>query len=301
MNRIFKAVAGIFLCGMILLGGRASAEPVDAMEIFLETIYETSKLDDRIFHQEIYFVLPGVSSELEFIGGISGKKFNAAGDFGFWMTGDNGQLNEIEVPFYLAQDGESMTLYFQTDKKWKKMTAPVPAAQLADTFATLNAQQIQDQIDSVKEVTVLKDGETQRTLLVKLDGNKIADKILAGVKTDADKNAMKTNPVAQYFENGLRNADFWYIWTVNKNTWQTVTLSANLSGIVQSIASQAINDTANPLPEPIREMLETVAFYSELRAYTTYLAPEAKSRLEIPKKVLKAKEVENFTDDKKKK
>ena len=302
MSKIFRAVAGIFLCGLILIGGRAAAEPVDAMEIFRETVYETSKRDDRIFHQDIFFVLPSAVGELDFLGGVDGTKFTVAGDFGFWMTLDNGENTEKEVPFYLTQDGNNMTFYFQTDKKWKKMTAPTAAAKITDAFATPTMQEMEDQIQMIKEVAILSDTDNQRTLLLKLDGNKIAEKILSDIKIDVnDPNAAMQQKVFNYIDTGIRNSDCWCTWTVNKNTWQTVTLSANLSGMIQSIAKEVLNDTTTPLPLQIRDMIETVAFYSELRLYTTYLSPEAKSRLEIPKKVLKAKEVESFTDDKKKK
>ena len=302
MSKIFRAVAGIFLCGLILIGGRAAAEPVDAMEIFRETVYETSKRDDRIFHQDIFFVLPSAVGELDFLGGVDGTKFTVAGDFGFWMTLDNGENTEKEVPFYLTQDGNNMTFYFQTDKKWKKMTAPTAAAKITDAFATPTMQEMEDQIQMIKEVAILSDTDNQRTLLLKLDGNKIAEKILSDIKIDVnDPNAAMQQKVFNYIDTGIRNSDCWCTWTVNKNTWQTVTLSANLSGMIQSIAKEVLNDTTTPLPLQIRDMIETVAFYSELRLYTTYLSPEAKNRLEIPKKVLKAKEVESFTDDKKKK
>ena len=295
MNKIFRAVAGIFLCGMIMIGGRASAEPVDAMEIFRETVYETSRFDTRIFHQDIFFVLPSAVGELDFLGGVDGTKFTVAGDFGFWMTSDSGETTEKEVPFYLTQDGDNMTFYFQSDKKWKKMTAPTAAAKITDAFATPTLQEMEDQIQMVKEVAILSDTDSQRTLLLKLDGNIIAEKILADTKVDANEpNAAMQQKFLNYVETGIRNSDCWCTWTVNKNTWQTVTLSANLSGMIQSIAQEVLNDTTNPLPAPIRDMIETVAFYSELRLYTTYLNPEAKSRLEIPKKVLKAKEVKDF-------
>ena len=295
MSKIFRAVAGIFLCGLILIGGRAAAEPVDAMEIFRETVYETSKRDDRIFHQDIFFVLPSAVGELDFLGGVDGTKFTVAGDFGFWMTLDNGENTEKEVPFYLTQDGNNMTFYFQTDKKWKKMTAPTAAAKITDAFATPTMQEMEDQIQMIKEVAILSDTDNQRTLLLKLDGNKIAEKILSDIKIDVnDPNAAMQQKVFNYIDTGIRNSDCWCTWTVNKNTWQTVTLSANLSGMIQSIAKEVLNDTTTPLPLQIRDMIETVAFYSELRLYTTYLNPEAKSRLEIPKKVLKAKEVKDF-------
>lgn len=300
MKKILSAVAGIFLCGMILIGGRAAAEPVDAMTLFQETLMQTAGQRNFILHQDIFFVVPSAVGELDFIAGVERGKLGVAGECGFWMTSANGEYTEMEVPFYIGQSKDNLTLYYQTDKKWKKMTMPLTSADMAQILSAANAQDPLQQIEFVKEVSLLSDGESQRTFLVRLDGNKIAD-TLAQINPKANNDALKNNPFVQYIDRGIRNADCWYTWTVNKNTWQTVTLSANLSGLVQSIAKEMLNDPNSPSPAPLRELLETVAFYSEFKAYTTYLNPEAKSRLEIPKKALKAKEVESFTDDKKKK
>lgn len=296
MSRIFRLIAaGIFLCGIIFIGGKVSAADAEALEVFRETLYETAKVDNRVFRQEVYFVMPSAASELEFFGGIDKDKFSMAGEFSFWMTADNGDTSEFNVPFYLAQQGDEMTLYFQTDKKWKKMTAPVSAAQFADAIATPTPDELEKQIDAVKGVTVLSENDNTRTLLVTLDSNKIADDLKILSDTDANTANPMANTFASYLDTGLRNANIWYTWTVNKNTWQTVTLSANFSSILQSIAQTALNDNGQQIPEPFRELLENIAFYSELRAYTTYLNDDARARLVIPKKVLKAKEVDSFS------
>ncbi len=303
MSKIFDAarifVAGIFLFG-ILIGGNAKAAELDAMQIFRETVMETAKKDDRVFHQDIFFVVPSAVSELDFFASTAGDKLNVAGEFGFWLTAPDGSPVENEVPFYIAQGADNVTLYFQTDKKWKKMTTPLKASQLTDIF-NVNAQAVEEQIALVKEVQILRETDSQRMFLVKIDGKKLAEKIKAVLDTNAENptdpqiSAIK-NQIVGYIDTGFQNADIWYTWSVDKMNWRTVTVSANLSNLIQSVAQAVLNDTSAPIPAPFNEMLETLAYFSEFKAYTTYLNDEARSRLEIPKKVLKAKEVESFTD-----
>ena len=95
-----------------------------------------------------------------------------------------------------------------------------------------------------------------------------------------------------YFDTAVRNADVWYMWTIDKRDWHTVAMQFHLSGLIQELARAALNDPNQVWPDEISNLLETVAYYSEIRAYTTYPAdPNAKKRFEIPKNVLKAKAV----------
>lgn len=309
MNRIFNVVklfvTVIFLCGIIFIGGKASAAEIDAeaMQIFRETVMQTNKQDTRVFHQDIYFALPRFTGELEFLGATEKDTLNMTGIFEIWSVDNNGKDEHIENPFYITQDKKNMVLYFQDDKKWKKMTSPTSAATMVDMFATPNTQEIEKMIEFVKDVTVLQESEKSRTLLVKIDGGKIFDELKSELEKDPDiqkqKNDEMLNTIVGYIETGFRNSDIWYTWTVDKVNWQTTTMSFNLSGLIQTMAYAALNDSSNLLNsfDEFREMLESVAFYSDFKGYTTFLNPEAKARLEIPKKVLKAKEVESFTDD----
>ncbi len=317
MNKIFNAVkifvTGIFLCGMILIGGKASAADAEAIQIFRETVAQTSGRDTRPFHQDILFIMPQTLGELEFFGATEKDSLKLAGTFGLWMIDDNGNPDSTEIPFYVTQDNKNMVIYFQKDKKWQKMTSPTSAATVVDMVTTPNAQELDKMIDYVKDVTILKDNDAQRILLVKIDGAKIFEDIKTEIAKDpelakdpefqkqAEDATLKT--IAGYFEDGFTNADIWYTWTVDKTNWQSVTMSFNFSGLLQSIATAALKDISSPLTsmEPIRQILENVAYYSEFKAYTDFLNPAAKSRLEIPKNVLKAKEVKSITDDDKSK
>lgn len=312
MEKIFNAakifIAGIFLCGIIFISGKASAAEInqEAMEIFRETVMQTSKQDNRVFHQDIYFVMPNFTGSLEFLGAIEKNSLNVKGEFDIWMVDDDGKYESIEKPFYLTQDNQNMVIYFQNEKKkWEKMTSPVAAANMVDMFATPDAQQLEKMTNFVKDVNILQESEKSRTLLVKIDGAKIFEDIKAEMEKDPETQKQiedaSLKAIAGYFENGFKNADIWYTWTVDKVNWQTTTMSFNLSNLVQTIASNALNDSTFGFAsiDPIREMLETIAFYSEFKGYSTFLSPDAKAQLEIPKNVLKAKEVK--ADDKSKK
>ena len=310
MNKIFDAVkifvTGIFLCGIFLIGGKASAAEVDteAMEIFRETVMQTVKRDNRVFHQDIFFVVPKFTGELEFLGSTENDSLKLKGNFEIWMVDEKGNDDHLENPFYLVQDSKNMVLYFQDGKKWKKMTSPIAAADAVDMFATPTPQELETMISFVKNVTILQDNDNQRTLLVKIDGAKIADLIKLASESEMVEQIEKENAatiklIAGYFENGFRNSDIWYTWTVDKINWQTTTASFNLSGLVQGIATAVLNDKSQDFTnaDALREILETLAFYSEFKGYTTFLNPAAKAKLELPKNVQKAKEIEDFNDE----
>ena len=98
-----------------------------------------------------------------------------------------------------------------------------------------------------------------------------------------------------YLDTAFRKADIWYMWTIDKRDWHTVQMQYNFSGVLQELARAALDDPNQQWPDQVSNLLETIAFYSEVRAYTTYPAdPAAKKRFVIPSKVLKAKEVKDM-------
>jgi len=313
MNRIFNAVkiftVALFLFGVTFTSAKVSAADFESMQIFRETLEQTSKYDDRVYHQDILFLMPQLTGELEFFGATKKEELTVRGFFFLWSVDENGNSEKVEKPFYITQDNQNMVVYFTDEKnKWNKMTSPISAANMVDMMSTPNAAQLEKMTEFVKDVNILRDNDKSRTLLIKLDGAKIIEDIKAEMEKDPkvrEQNIDETvNAVTGYIETGFKNADMWIMWTVDKTTWQTTTMSFNISSLLQNIATAALNDTTNNFVNvnPIRELLESIAYYSELKGYTTFLNPAAQDKLEIPKKVLKAKEVESFTgDDKSKK
>jgi len=303
MKKFLKTFSKLFICAMIL-GIFANASAQDSMQVFRETVEKTATLDKRVFRTDIFFVVPQMQSELEFIALSDETQFKSAGSFNCWITDDSGNTNDLEIPFYVTQNEKDMQLYFKTDKNWSKFQAPSIAAKVTDIVATPTEKEVQDMIADVKEVVILQENDSRRTILVKLDGAKIADDLLKESAQNpadngtADDQEFQSN-FMKYLDTGLRESDIWYTWTVDKKNWQTIAMSFNLASLPQSVARAALNDTSNNWSEFALNILETVAFYSETKVYITYLNDEAAKKLEIPKNVLKAKLVEDIVQTQK--
>ena len=307
MKKFFKKVGQIF-CGAVLIGALginsvSAEESVDAKAAFREAM-KNSTDGNRIFHEDIYFVVPTCQSELDFIGRAEGENFKAAGDFNIWLTDASGNSSELIVPFYVTQSAKEMQIYFAVDNKWKKFQSPSLAAVMTDTIATPNADEVENFMSDIKEVVLLRETDTEQTFLVNLDVNKIADEIKAEAKKNPADNGTAGEEIFQekfltYLDSGLRDSEIWYTWTVNKQNWNTIALSLNLTGAVQQVARAMLNDESQNWGAFEKNILETVAFYSETKAFTTFLNDEAAKKLEIPKKALNAKLVSDLVESKK--
>ena len=285
-------VALLTICALFVPAKTFAAED-EGMAAFREILEKDSDPSDRIFRQDTFILAMPFIGELDFLGMVDkGDVFKAAGDFSYWIYNDDGSTSEQIVPFYLVQDKSNLTLYFKRDKDWEKIVAPTLANTIADTIATPTGDEIQKMINGTKGVTILQEDENRRTILIEIDGNKIADDFKALADANDDPvNAEVTDNASRYIDTALRNGDMWYMWTVDKRDWHTVVLQYNFSSFLQGIARAALQDPKQIWPDEVKQLLERVAFYSELRSYTMYPAdPAAKKKFEIPKNVLKAKE-----------
>ena len=305
MKKLFGLCAAVLLlCAMIFPARTSAADDPNSegIKAFREALVADSDAKDRIFRQDILFTSPFIQGELEILGMIEGDTFKSTGELSFWVYADDGSVTETVTPFYLVQNGRDMTVYFKSDKKWQKYTAPSLAAEVTDLVAT--PTEIDEIIAGTKEVTILQDNEYRRIMLVRLDGNNIADSIIAKAESNpADKGTAGDNAMQQmiidYLDTALRNADMWYMWTVDKRDWHTVAMQYNFSGVIQGLARAALNDPNQHWSDDVSNLLETIAYYSEIRAYTTYPAdPAAKKKFDIPKKVLNAKPVNDLVSAK---
>lgn len=299
MRKIFNLCAAILLLCVTIFPAKSFAadDPnSEGMQAFRQALTADSDAVDRIFRQDIFFASPFIVSELEIYGMVDGNAFKSSGDFSIWTYNDDGTETEKVIPYYLVQDGKNMTIYFKADKQWEKVTAPNLAASVTDMIATPNAAEIEEIIADTKEVSILQDNEYRRTMLVVLDGDRLADSFKAKASENANNDPMQETLV-KYMDSALRNANIWYMWTIDKRDWHTVTMQYSFSGIIQGLARAALEDPNQNWSDEVSQLLETIAYYSEIRAYTTYPSnPAAKKRFEIPKNVLKAKEVSSLTD-----
>ena len=316
MSKLLKLIASIFLAVAFCLSftadnyteaasnknSKATAEEKKALNLFRQSLLSTINDNQKIFHQFFIFTVPDVQGEFEFNGKVTGHSLDVAGNFGLWIFGNDGKVSDFDAPFYIKQNQNNMEFYYNTDNQWKKYIAPNVAATLTDIVTSPTRAEIEKQIAMVKNVQILQDNDSRSTLLVRLDGNKLADELkLQATETDKDdaKTAELQSKLFNYIDTGLRRADLWYTWKIDKKNKTTGAIIFDLSPIVQETARAALDDPENnDMPDPLREILETLAFFSEFRAYTTFLGPEAQGSLTIPQEVIdSAQLVEDVVKD----
>lgn len=307
MNKLVKlgkrVVAGALLCGAMTFGvaGAEPAPAIDGMEALREVISAPAKQDTRVFRQDLQFFIPALRADLGLTGYTKGHNLRVSGDLELVFIGDDGSTTDMTFPFFLDQKKKEMTLYFKTDKEWKKFQAPTLAAAATDEIVTPDEQEVEEILSTVKSATVLRETDAQRTLLVQLDNEKLADLIAQYSKQNPpDKGTADDAEVHNAFmdclEKGMRRANIWYTWTVDKSDWRTITMSYNLSSLVQETARVAL-EQPHAWPKAFDDFLERIAFYSDMKTYTIFLNDDAKKRVELPAEAKNATLVEDVLSD----
>ena len=314
MGRLLKLAGSIFLVLMFCLSftadsvaaatkdTKATQQQLDkdkqkAMRIFRNSVLATTNDENQIFHQFLIFLMPSVESELSFNAKVGKNTLDAAGEFGFWLRPESGESIDNNIPFYIQQEGKDIAVYYKTEEQWKKFIVPAAAASLAEAIVSPTNEEIEKEIAMIKEVSVLQESDARRTLLVTLDGNKLADEMKLQMEKNSAKDATANSTGLQEkllkcIDQGFRNSNVWYIWTIDKVNNRTIAFRFDLSSIIQESARAALSELDNTqigdatTTEFIREMLERLAFYSEFKAYTTLMNPSAQNTLLIPQEVI---------------
>ena len=298
-----RVFAGALLCGSMMFGtvSAEQAPAIDGMEAFREAISTPVQNPRQVFRQDLQFFVPALRAELGMTGYTKGHNLKITGDVELVFIGDDGKTSDLKVPFFLDQKKKEMTIYFKPDKKWFKFQTPTLAAAAADGIATPDEKNVEEIISSIKAVTVLRETDTQRTMLVQLDNDKLADLVANYSKQNPpDKGTADDPEVHNTFmsclEQGLRRANVWYTWTVDKSTWQTITMSYNLSSVVQETARVAL-EQPHTWPKDVDDFLERIAYYSDMKTYTIFLNKDAKKLVELPEEAKSAENVEDVFED----
>ncbi|MBQ7629526.1 MAG: hypothetical protein IJS81_04850 [Selenomonadaceae bacterium] len=307
MNKLLKLIASIFLVAAFCLSFTAdnsadaasnkttktTAQDKKAIQAFRQSIIATANDNRQVVHQFFIFMLPNFQGELEFNGKITPNTLDVAGNLGLWMTGDNGLITDSDFPFYFRMNGNNVEVYYKTDEQWKKyVTSSSAAANFADVFKAPTREDIDKELSTVREVKILQENDARRTLLVHMDGAKLADNLKILEMANSDPKATPEEIAFQkrifgYIDTGLRNSDLWYTWRVDKKNNKTGVIIFDLSPVIQETALAVLDDPQNnDLPDEFKEILETLAFYSEFKAYATFLGPEAQASLDIPQEVI---------------
>ena len=291
--------------GIGLLWGAAPIAHADeaGLAAYREAMLTPAKPDKRIFREQLLFFGPMLKADLDFQAmAKKDERLRAQGNLELVGTDEKGNTKPLNIPFYIEQARKDMTLYFQIENEWFKFKTPELTAVAMDMMATPQGDEIQEEMALTKDALVLAENENQRTMLVTLDGNRLADSLRSSENTDnslSEADKAQQEAFLKYLEQGLRSQDLWYTWTIDKRDWQTITVGFDLSNFLHAAAKAVLDDPNVKLNSDERQILESVAYYSELKSYTTYLDPEVKQTITLPKELKKAKSFNEIVPDNK--
>ncbi len=304
-----KLSAVAALGGAIFFGGNAVANAAnmtnDGMWAFREA-YVSQAPDTRIFEQDLTLISTNFHLDINSKAQVlKDGSFRMGGNFNWTYTNlkKNYSTNNT-IPFYIEQLGNEMTLYVQRRSKWSKMLLPGLPAGIALIWKSTDPSMLEENLQAVKAVEVLKDTPDLRIMNVTLDGAKLAD-ILAknGTNSFANLSGDALAEQKEIFERWLaafRANDITFSWTVNKPDWETVTAAFDLTNIMQGYCRYVLDQAAAGnvvLTDEERDLLDAMGYYSELRSYTSHIDPKNGVTVNAPADLSVAPENDDSLND----
>ena len=274
-----KILATVLAGGIIFSGGNALVDAAeDGLTAFKEAYLATS-VDNRSFILNIDSFAPSYHFELNgdsFILRDATMKSSGKINWTFTNPSDNQTSNE-DIPFYLEQNDDDMTMYVRRNGSWSKFNLPAIPVGIANAIKTTEISVLQQNIAAVKSVEILKDTADQRIMNVTLDGKKLAE--LLHTYNDANIEKLSADEKADqksfidHLADALQNTDVVCAWTVSKKDWRTVTVSADFTNLIHAYGKDYLDDAAKgeiTLSQTDRSFYEVLGYYAELHFVANY-------------------------------
>ena len=279
MNLRKKVLAAV-MAGAIIFGGGNALETyaADGLLAFKEA-YLAEVTDNRAFSVNADFFGPSHRAELNskaFV--LRDGTLRNNGQINWEFTDpDTNQVTSENIPFYVEQNGDTMTMYVQRSGRWSKFALPAIPVGVANAIKTTDLNILQQNMSAIKSVEVLKDDADQRIMNVTLDGKKLSE--LLHTYNDANIEKLSANEKADqknfidHLADALQATDLTCAWTVNKKNWTTISTSLDLTKLVQAYGKSYLDDAAKGsivLSQTDRRFYEVLGYYSELHFVATH-------------------------------
>ena len=276
-----KILAAVLAGGFIFSGGNALVTyAADGLVAFKEA-YLAEVTDNRAFSVNADFFGPSHRAELNskaFILRDGTLRNSGQITWEFTNPGDN-QVTSENIPYYVEQNGDTMTMYVQRNGRWSKFTLPAIPVGVANAIKTTDINTLQQNMSAIKSVEVLKDDANQRIMNINLDGKKLAE--LLHTYNDANIEKLSGTEKAEqkgfidHLADAFQKTDLTCAWTVNKQNWKTISTSIDLTKLIQAYGKDYLDDAAQGsivLSQTDRKFYEALGYYSELHFVATHSA-----------------------------
>ena len=281
MYKTFRTLV-MLLC-LIVLSSNAASAASEGMQALNQALSSSAQSDQRPFKVTITCSAPLFSGSVNFDFAFKKKSgIKVMGSCDYTVLSEN-----ASIPFYADTKKKNLIFYYQSEGQWIKYTYSDFSNDIVNGLTLPIIQSVENEFNIIKDAEILGETDSQITLLLYVDNNKLANAIDVNDNLSGDTNKHNETLALNYFKQGLQNCTISCTWSVDKSNGFTNTFEIDLTDLVKATAKAAYDDTSNTLMDAqTREILGIVANYSVLKANVTYV--DVNGDFEIPSNVIKS-------------
>lgn len=290
--KLKKLLSTLALSSLIAFNCNIADASETGLLAFRET-YLSSPVDNRSFSESIDFFGANFHAEVLSEGFLLRDATLTIGGNIKWEFTDPStyQTQERDIPFYLSQMNDVMTLYVNRNNRWYKTNLPAFPVQIANAIKSTEINDLRNNLQLVKDAEVFREDEKERNFRVTLDGQKVAQLIPVQATQKSFYNRLI---------NALQSTDLTLHWTVNRDNFTSVSTSVNLTSLLQAYAKSVLNEAAEGkivLSANDRKFYEAIGYYCELHSNSVYRQMNDNTKTVLPNGIKSAVTNDNVLND----
>ena len=279
-RKLSKTLAAVAAGGVLFFGAGNLAEADSNADFAFRQAYLSVSQDNRDFVQNIDFFGTTFHADINTKGNIlRDGTMQMSGLFNWAYTNPTNNLTTNQnIPFYITQGNEEITLYVQRNGKWSRFLLPGIPAGFANALKSNDLNTLQENLKAVRHVELFRESNAQQIFNVTLDGRYLAqlmDKYSQN-QNNAGLSSAEIASQANFSRNlqaALQKTDVVCTWTVDKTKNRTVTAVFNFTELMRNYAKNILNESAAGtivLTEEERMLMDTIGYYSEFHYAMSY-------------------------------
>ena len=301
--KLFRMFAVLLAVVCMTFGGKALAAE-DGMQVFQDA-YLPAMDKAQNYHLELIFHGPTFQSNLVASGQIGmGGSGVVDGTLSWAYTNtDTNQTKQNEIPIYAERSGNSIVLYGQRNGSWQRENVLEGLAWILDAVSANDRATRMQYAAAVKDVTATDVGNGRQSMRILLDGKALAEMenkaVRERIDSMGDAEKKDATEFLRYINAALAENDIECTWTIDKETGKTVTVAADLTGIMRGYTKAVLEDSYQgqiTLTPEETEFLASIGYYYDLQFYLTNMG-EAASQVVIPAAVKRDAKDSNLFND----
>ena len=300
--RLLKYMAVLFAVLCITAGGKALAAE-DGLQDFRDAYFPSMK-DSRPFRLDLMFNGPTFQANTLLTGRAWPDGASVAQGSLSWGYTDMDTLTtkQVNIPLYAERSGGVISLYGNRDGAWQHDNVLAGITWFLDVLATDDRAIKNRYAETVKSVTSTKEGANLLRMDILIDGAKLAAIDVSSDRLQAlpPQEKAEAEYFIRYFNAAAAANDLKVIWTVNKDTGETVTVAMDLTEIMRGYAKAVLEDSYQGIitltPEETA-FLASIGYYCNLHAYLSSTKDSSAIPTAIPADVKRGAAEHEFLKD----